>query len=213
MSQAALYTAGLEARLVSARVLEAQGELFRVLVGNAAHAAGLAASCLLRPESGDTVLLAELESGERLVLAVLFRDQTAPATLRLPPKSALRCEDMTLAAARLDLCGQDKLRLETRDMAVAAAAADVRVAEVHTLSDTVECCCRSLSSLGKTALSVFQSVTQCLGSSRRMVEGEDETRAGSSTLVADETVTVMSKNGLHLAEESSRTDAKLIQLG
>jgi hypothetical protein len=59
----------------------------------------------------------------------------------------------------------------------------------------------------------MRSLTQCLGSSRRMIEGEDETRAGSSTLMVTENATLMAKNGLTLVEDTARTDAKLIQLG
>ena len=46
-----------------------------------------------------------------------------------------------------------------------------------------------------------------------MVEGSDETHCANATLVAEEKTTVMSKDSLQLAEETARTDAKLIQLG
>jgi hypothetical protein len=99
------------------------------------------------------------------------------------------------------------------ELAVAAGTGALHIAELKAVSDVAEVCCRAFSSLGDTALSVFRSLTQCLGSSRRMVEGDDETRATNSTLIVEETATVMSRNGLTLAEETARTDARLIQLG
>ena len=116
-------------------------------------------------------------------------------------------------AAALDLQSGGTLSLESDALAATANSGTLHVSVVKTVSDTAELCCRSLTTLGHTALSVFRTLTQCLGASRRIVEGDDETRAGNSTLIVDENATVMSKNGLTLAEETSRTDAKLIQLG
>lgn len=215
MTQTALLHDTLDARLATGKVLRTETAAFRVVCGCEAHDASLAASCLLRPQEGDTVLLAFLENGVSVILAVLFRDETTEACLRLPHASAVECPG-TLAvrgAAGLDLQSGGTLSLESNNLVATADTGTLHVTSVRTVSDTVELCCRSLVTLGQTALSIFRSLTQCLGDSRRIVEGDDETRAGNSTLVVDENATVMSKNGLTLAEETSRTDAKLIQLG
>jgi hypothetical protein len=214
MAQTALAYDALEARLVTGRVLRA-GDVLRVVCGNAAHDAFLAPSCLLEPREGDEVLLAFLQNGAQVVLAVLFRDKAAAARLRLPQDSAVECPGrLTLRGAQaLDLQSGNTLRLEAEDLAVAAASATANVAALKTVSDTAEFCCRSLTTLGHTAVSVFRSLTQCLGSARRMVEGDDETHCANSSLVADQNASVVSKNSLSLAEETARTDAKLIQLG
>jgi hypothetical protein len=216
MAQTAEHYAPSAARLVTGRVLgDADDRGCRVLLGNAAFEAGLAASCLLRPQKGDTVLLAELEDERRLVLAVLFRNEAMEARLRLPPESSLECPGrLSLRAGEtLDLQSGGAMGLRTEDLAVTARSGALQIADLKAVADVAEVCCRAFSSLGDTALSVFRSLTQCLGSSRRMVEGNDETRAGNSTLIVEENATVMSKNGLTLAEETARTDAKLIQLG
>jgi hypothetical protein len=215
MTQTATCYESLEARLATGRVLRADGPFFRVVVGNVSHEASLAASCLLAPREQDTVLLASLEDGAQVILAVLFHEKTAPARLRLPENSAIECPgSLTVRSGRLlNLQSAGALRLESEDLAVSAVNAAASIVKVKTVCDTAELCCRALTSLGQTALSVFRSFTQCLGESRRMVEGTDETRCKNSTLVADENATVMSKNSLALAEETARTDAKLIQLG
>jgi hypothetical protein len=211
-----LYDTG--AQLVTGSVLESPpgaegGSGLRVLCGNRAIEAHTAASCLLQPQSGDTVLLACLEDETHVVLAVLFR--VGDARLRLPDRSTLECAGaLTVRCAdSLDLQSGRAMRLQAEDMGVTAKACDLRVLSLKTLADSVDMCCGTLYHYGKHALSVFASLTQCLGSSRRVVEGEDETRAGSSTVIVEENATVMSKNKLTLAEETARTDAKLIQLG
>jgi hypothetical protein len=214
MAQTARYQKSRRAELVTAQVLDVQGGLFRVAVESAVFAAALAPSCLLRPRSNDTVLLAELEYGDPMILAVLARDEAAEASLRLPARCAVSCaEELALSAPALRLAGAESLDVQSRDMTVAARTASASFVGVKTLAEAAELCCRSLSTLGKTALSVFESVTQCMDSSRRMVRGEDETHAGNVSVTADENLSVMSKNSLALTEETSRTDAKLIQLG
>jgi hypothetical protein len=221
MAQTAeLYDAS-DARLVTGTVLDAPARAvtdarvpeLRVLRGNRAYAARTAASCLLQPQKGDTVLIACLEDGTQVVLAVLFR--AGEARISLPEHSTLECPgSLTLRCAEsLDLQSGRSMRLHTEQLGVTAKNCDVRALSVKSIADSIDVCCNTLQSFGKSALSVFASLTQCLGASKRMVEGEDETRAGSATLLAEDTVTVMSKNKLTLAEETARTDAKLIQLG
>jgi hypothetical protein len=223
MTQTAELYEARDAHLVTGKVLDPSSDAagtadglpppLRVLSGNRAFEAHTAASCLLQPRKGDTVLLACLEDGTRVVLAVLFR--TGEARLRLPAQSTLECSGrLTLRCGEsLNLQSGRNMRLHTEELDVTAKNCGLRALSIKSVAQSIDICCHTLYSYAHSALSVFASLTQCLGTSRRMVEGEDETRAGSSTLVAEETVTVMSKNKLALAEETARTDAKLIQLG
>lgn len=215
MAQLAFSYETREARLMTGKVARVGDGTFRVLADGIIRDASLAASCLLEPRENDAVLLASLENGADVILAVLFRDESAEALVRLPDNSAVACRGaLTLRGeSALDLQSGAALRLESRDLDVSSQNATAHVMKLNTVIDAAELCCRALTSLGQTAVSVFRSMTQCLGESRRMVEGADETRCGSSTLVAEENATVMSKNSLQLTEETARTDAKLIQLG
>jgi hypothetical protein len=189
---------------------------FRVRCGNRTFDAHLAASCLMRPEQDDTVLLARLEDGANVILSILYRaDAASVCRLALPRDSSLECPGRlsVRAADALALHSGNIMDLQSDALSVATASADLRITRMTALMNQVDACCHSLYTLGHSARCVFQTLTQCLGSSRRMVEGEDETRAGSSTLMVTENATVMAKNGLTLVEDTARTDAKLIQLG
>lgn len=215
MAQLAFSHETCEARLITGKVVRVGDRAFRVLADGIVRDASLAASCLLEPKENDAVLLTSLENGADVILAVLFRDESAEALVRLPDNSAVACRGaLTLRGeSSLGLQSGASLRLESPDLNVSSQSATAHVMKLNTVIDTAELCCRALTSLGRTAVSVFRTMTQCLGESRRMVEGSDETRCGSSTLVAEENATVMSKNSLQLTEETARTDAKLIQLG
>jgi hypothetical protein len=223
MTQTAELYEARDAHLITGKVLDSLSDAagagdaltpaLRVLSGNRALEAHTAASCLLQPRKGDTVLLACLEDGTQVVLAVLFR--TGEARLNLPAQSTLECSGrLTLRCGEsLNLQSGRNMRLHTEELDVAAKNCGLRALSVKSVAESIDICCNTLYSYGQSVLSVFASLTQCLGTSRRMVEGEDETQAGSSTVIAKENVTVMSKNKLALAEETARTDAKLIQLG
>ncbi|MDR0827771.1 MAG: DUF3540 domain-containing protein [Desulfovibrio sp.] len=222
MAQTAELYDDLCAQLVTGIALDeiapadGQNAAFRVRCGNRIFAANLAASCLMRPERNDTLLLARLEDGANLILSVLYRaDESSLCRLRLPQDSSLECPGRlsVTTADTLALQSGKNLGLQSDALSVTAATADLRVTRLSAMLNQLDACCHSLYSLGHSARFVFQTLTQCLGSSRRMIEGEDETRAGSSTLMVTETATVMAKNGLTFAEDTARTDAKLIQLG
>ena len=214
MAQPAFLHESLEARIVTGTVIDISCDSYRVLASNVACNASLAASCLLLPQQRDTVLTALLENGTSVILAVLYR-KDGPANLRLPENSTLECQkSLTLrTGANLSLQSAQNLSLESEDLHVGAANVSANILNIRTICDTAEHCCRALTSIGQSAISVFHSMTQCLGESKKMVEGADETRCATSTLLANESATVMAKNSLNLTEETARTDAKLIQLG
>ena len=215
MAQPAFSHESCEARLITGHIIHAAQGVFRVLAGNAAFEATLAASCLLEPRLNDTVLVACLDGGDDLILAVLIRDPAAPARLRVPHHSAIECPGrLTIrAASELDLQSAGQLGLQSQDLQVTAQTATTHAVKLDTVCDSARFCCRALTSLAQNVLSSFRSLTQCLGESRRIVEGADETRCANATLVAEETATVMSQNSLTLVKETARTDALLIQLG
>jgi hypothetical protein len=226
MAQTAEFYENISAQLITGVALgenanedgsaDGSDAALRVRCGNRIFEARLAASCLMRPERDDTVLLASLEDGANVILSVLYRaDAASVCRLRLPDDSKLECSGRLTVTAAEDLALQSgrNMGMQADALLVSAASADLRVTNVTTIINQMDTCCNFLYTVANSARHVFQTLTQCLGSSRRLIEGEDETRAVSSTLMVTESATVMAKNGLTLVEDTARTDAKLIQLG
>jgi hypothetical protein len=177
--------------------------------------ARVAASCLLRPAQGDTVLVALLEDGSSVILSVLYRGQDARSFLDLPAECVVDCPGSLALRTRerLDMETGGAMNLASDALSVTAKDCDARFVRMRAVLDGLDACCRSIYLAGQTVISSFRSLTQLLGASRKVVEGDDETRAGNATLVVEENATVLCRNGLTLAEQTARTDARLIQLG
>ncbi len=193
----------------------AQKQSYQVQLGNTLHGAELAASCLLEPQEHDTVLVACLENGQYMILSVLVQHTCASSGLSLPPNTTISC------AGSLALCTEQDLHLQsgkgvhvsTEEISAQATSAHTHIIHAKSTFNSLQICANTITSLGKKAIHSFKSLTQCLGSSKRMVEGRDETQCKNSSLVAEETASVMAENSIHLAKETARLDAKLIQIG
>lgn len=110
MNELARRVEPVEAKLSCAVVTEAHPEQTCFTVEQAGHrvASGLAESCLLRPEVGDEVLLAETGDGRAFITAVLERTGDAARRLEVRGDAELRA-----ASGRLDVTARDGMALRT----------------------------------------------------------------------------------------------------
>ncbi len=214
-SEASLHTAGVKQIFSLTGVNVNQKECYQVQIGNALHMASLAASCLLEPQEQDIVLVANLESGQYMILSVLVQQACAMSSVSLPHNSTISCKgSLTLQSDQdLNLHGGNAVQVLSEEIHAQALRSHTHIVEAKSTFNTLEICANTITSLGIKAINTFKSLTQCLGSSRRVVEGRDETQCKNSSLVAEETSTVMAKNTIHMAKETARVDANLIQLG
>ncbi len=215
MSSTALFEHNLGAQIFSASLSQSSENGYFVNINNSLHKASLAASCLLSPQAGDIVLVAYLENGEYCILSVLVQAQPESATLSLPKNSAIKCQGALslIAEQGLNLRTADLLDIQARETQFTSAKAQAHVLEGSAVFQNLKVCSQNLVSLGKSALQNFKNFTQCLGESKRMVEGTDENHCKNSVLIASEQATVLTKNSHTLVKETARTDAALIQLG
>ncbi len=215
MSQQAIFYPNTSAQLITATVLGIATNTFTILVNKNYYEASLAVSCLMQPQENDQVLVAQMEDDNFIILAILNRNNAKPAKLNLPHESTISCTgNLNLESAHaLNMQSGKNIDLSTENLSLSAMAAKAQILDIQTLADKAKLCCNHLTNIGKTALSVFSSLTQSLDESKRVITGTDETHCNNSTLITKECTTTMSKNELSLSKETSRTDAKLIQLG
>jgi len=192
------------------------GDKLGVHTASGAFAARVAASCLLRPRPGDSVLVAVPPDGDLFVLAVLERDDAEGA-------HELRVEgDLELkATGQLEICGLEGTQVRSpAHLELGAPQISVTGVETRVSSDRLHVFGRVLQAHAdtvKTVLGAIDSfadrVSQHVKRSYRFVEEMDVTRAKQIDSRAERTMTLRAKNTFVAAEDLVKVDGDQIHLG
>lgn len=167
-----------------------------------------AAGCLLAPRPGDLVLASVDADGGAFVLSVLTREAKAPGEIDYPGDLRLRAQ----GDLRLDAGGDAGLSAgET--LTLAAREGDAAFEKVSILAKTGSVRLKSLTMMAGAVEQFFSRLTQRLTNSVRLVEEHEEVQAKSARYLTEDTLTMHSKNALHIAEEVVKIDAGEVHLG
>lgn len=198
-------------------VLFGEGRFFKVQASFGMVEAEQAVSCLVKPETGDIVLLSVDPSGTCFILSILKRTDTEKETglvlegqVNLHVKngdlSLTSDRNMTFAAAdELDCVGQ-KISLHAEEgeatitrMSFLGAFLDSQIKRVKYVADTVD--------------TVYSRLTERLINAFRFVKEEEEIQTGSTRYLVEDTLTMHSKNAVHMSEEIVTINAEQVHLG
>jgi hypothetical protein len=181
------------------RVCESTDTGFRIELDKGACVAKRAASCLLAPEAGDSVLVCGPHAAALYIIAVLERSTDAPSRLVLGKDAELS------ASGRLSLSSDELL---------------VRARTATTLIDTLSSFGRELSaSIGKIKLvgNVFESFldrfSQFAGHSLRTIDGVDQVRSTVIDYRAEQSLNLQGSEVIATAKELIKVDGKQIHIG
>ncbi len=167
-----------------------------------------AAGCLLAPRPGDLVLASMDARGGAFVLSVLKRETEAPGEIDYPGDLRLRAR----GDLRLDAGGDAGLSAgET--LVLAAKEGEASFEKVSALAKTADVRLGTLTMMAGAVEQFFSRLTQRLTNSVRLVEEHEEVQAGSARYLIEDTLTMHSKNALHIAEEVVKIDAGQVHLG
>ncbi len=158
-----------------------------------------AASCLLQPSVGDTVLVAGPRRDQAYLIAVIT--QADPAQARLAVDGVLTLQAGTrleLAAPALDLQAR-KAQLEIGEM-------DYRGGEVRITTLLARF-------VGRTCETVLDRLSVLTRSSFRLTEEVEQVRAGQIDYQAEETLRLHAKNTLVSSKGLVKVDAEQIHMG
>ena len=164
-----------------------------------------AESCLLQPERGDTVLVcsgvAVGVTSVAYILAVLSRTDPQQGALLLPGGASLTADNgnLSIAARRIDLAGQQALKLQAPDLAITAVQADMKF--------------NSLSTIAQTITTTVGRLLQKATNSFRWTQNLDESRAGRMRLQVSERLHIKAKHASMIAEGQVKIDGEKIDLG
>lgn len=175
-----------------------------------------AVSCLVEPEEGDRVLVAEVDGEEFWLLAVLERD--GGGALRVAPEGDL---ELRLSRGRFSVAAQEGIDLATGgDVAVAAGSLDVHTdrarvtaGELEYLGATVSAELERLKVFAIRCEELYETLSQRVKRSYRTVSERDQLRAEQIDYAARENLSLHGENAIVTARELVKLDGEQIHLG
>ncbi|HET7176251.1 MAG TPA: DUF3540 domain-containing protein [Gammaproteobacteria bacterium] len=200
--------------LIQAKVLDAGEDICRLGSPGGAFTARRAASCLLQPAAGDTVLAADVE-GSLWILAVLVRGE-APAVIPLPADSTLK-----VAQGGLKLAVQDELTLAAGrqisavapEVSVQAAQASFALGALQLAAGLVEATVDRVKTFAELLETVAERVRLKAGAVHREVEDLEHLQAGQVYYSVKNVLNLRGKHAVMSAESEVRIDGERIHLG
>lgn len=187
-----------------------------VQVDTGYYQAECAASCLLEPMPGDSVLLVTDTNQAHFVLAVLARANHLGAMLRLPANTEIQAADGHLKLSARDgiaLQTVGELSMQSATLRVEALKGDVTVQSLSLVGGVLRSCVDQIKSVGRTFDSVFERCHQRVGRSYRVVDEIDQVKANMMDYRADTSLQLHARHTLMTADELVKVDADQIHLG
>jgi hypothetical protein len=175
-----------------------------------------AASCLVRPDVGDTVLVCSSESGRHgFVLSVLVQANPMQGQLQLPGGAVIEAGDgdMKLKGRSLSLQSTQTMQLQSPVLNIRATEAQAQVKHLTGWFHSIDTHALRLSATAKVITTLARRVMQRVGDSLRWVEQVDQTHAGRVRTKVAGHFHVQSRHATMRSEGHVRIDGEKIDLG
>jgi len=189
---------------------------FIVATGSGELSAKRSASCLVKPQPGDYVLLSTLPTGQSYVTAVLERDDAGSTSIAVEGDLRIR-----LPNGRLSLAAQEGLNLvSAKDVSFVAGGFNVNAVDANVilqrltyLGTYVRSEVEKIKTFAGTFDSVLERFSQRVSRSYRTVEELDQVRAARIDYVAKKTLSLHGDSTLMTAKQLVKVDGEQIHLG
>ncbi|MEI2417231.1 DUF3540 domain-containing protein [Orrella sp. JC864] len=173
-----------------------------------------AASCLLAPAVGDTVLVSGPAAGPCYLIAVL--EQAVPAgTLALAGDVVIAAPGSLRLQAGQDAAVQAgaSLSLQGGELAVQAGHARVTVRELDYLGMAVRASAATVRVVGQACETVMDRITQVARQIFRLAEEHEQVRAGMLDMQAERSARLHARQTLVTGKDLVKVDADQIHMG
>jgi len=169
-----------------------------------------AASCLLRPEPGDTVMVSGPDRYRLYLIAVV--EKADPSASRIEAAGDVTLTAMT--GGRVSLESSSELRLHGgRMLNMTASKTSCAVTEMDFSAQTTEASVGHLRFFGKAIESVVDRMVQMARTALRIVDETDQLRAGHVDHEAKETVRVHGRHTVVTGQDLVKVDSAQIHMG
>lgn len=221
--------AAASARLVTGTVAGRAGAWLFVRSAEGEHRAQIAASCLLMPEDGDSVLLSltsdlpppDAHDGMHVlpchqhVIAVLSRADAARSSVVLPGGVRLATQEghLRIEGREVHIDATAGLKARTPHLTLEAARGDLRFGHVDASAGSFTGCIGELRLAARQVGTHIGRLVQKLRSSYRAVEELDDLRAGRTRWEVEGHAQLHARQATVLAEGTVKVDGARIDLG
>ncbi|WP_027184845.1 DUF3540 domain-containing protein [Desulfovibrio inopinatus] len=166
-----------------------------------------AVSCLIEPETGDTVLCGKDEVGHLFILAILMRPNATPSKIAFPDgvsvsapgnrfdidaeHVAIQANDTLQLAGRSTHLDADETVMRTRTFSLFSSILHAGVGIAEVIAESLDSVCDRVVARSKCSYRYVEELEQaCLGRFRCLVDGSLFMRGRKASLNAEETVTI-----------------------
>jgi hypothetical protein len=171
--------------------------------------ASAAVSCLVTPHVGDVVLFSLDGSGASYILSILERPERTQRGTELAFDGDL---SIRVEGGRMSLASDEALSLSSKDFELAAEKGRVMIDTASFFGRLVENNIERIKIVADAMDSIIRRAVQRFTSSYRYVEEHEEVQSASTRMIVDGTLTMHTKNTMHIAEGHVKIDAEQIHL-
>ncbi|RJR31774.1 MAG: DUF3540 domain-containing protein [Desulfobacteraceae bacterium] len=181
------------------------------------YPAETAVSCLIAPHTGDTVLISLDRHGRCYILAVLKRGSEGVVSNELLFTGSVHLHvknggfDLS-SEAGVSLAAGEELAMVAPKMTLHAGSAHATVESFSYLGHMFSARLKKIKIVAGRAENIFHRLTERLTNTFRYVTEHEEVQTGSTRYLVEETLTMHSKNAMHMAEEMVTINAEQIHL-
>jgi hypothetical protein len=193
-----------------------EGSLYRVECDDGAWQCRRAASCLLRPELGDTVLIAGPDRYHVYLIAVI--DQADDTTAHIETKGRLT---LATPAGGVHIESGEAIRLQSAKavevsserFALTATQADCKVDRLNYVGNAVKAMATSIHVVGRLCETVMDRLVHISRTAFRMTEQTEQVRCGQLDYEATDLARIHATQTVVTAQAVVKVDAKQIHMG
>jgi hypothetical protein len=174
-----------------------------------------AASCLLKPQPGDTVMLSGPDRFRVYLIAVIEQADASMSRIDAPGHMTLGGEGSVSieSAGDVRLCSGGALDMRGERWDVQAGSGHCRIEELRVTARTVDATAGRLRAAGKVFETVADRMVQMARNALRMVDEVDQMRVGHLDCKATQTVRIHGRHTTVTGKDLVKVDAAQIHMG
>ncbi len=177
-----------------------------------------AVSCLVQPEVGDTVLLSLDIPGSNFILSVLRRDaeNRGETSILFDGEVNLHVSNGALSLTSdngITVGSREDVTCVGRKVSVHADEGEATIKNCSFFGTFLYVQAERIKHVADIADTIYRRWTQRLETAFRFVKEEEEIQTGSTRYLVEDTLTMHSKNAVHMAEEIVSINAEQVHLG